>query len=474
MSDPQPPSGGLPNLTIFDLLDQAGISWRYYFQNAAPEWITAWSVYNTDSNKVVPMSAYFDDIKNEATFPQVVFIEENGNLDEHPKPNPGTNAPGQNIQNGAKNMAAIIGSLMASPSWKSSVFILAYDEGGGMRDHVVPPNMTQPDGYPPAITSTDQPGIFNQAGFRVPFVVVSPWTGPHLVSHINRDHTSILKLIETRFSLPPLTARDDAADNMTEFFNFQSPSWMTPPVPSGSAHEWGLRFSFGEGTRAMTRSKVSTVITRRQAFKLIAAAAVAGAAHAWSSPAMADTAAALSLGQIAQQKGLLYGSTVGKGFLVQDPGYADLVAHQCKIVVPETEMKWKALRPRPDSFVFDNADWILNWAQSHGIQVRGTALVWHEALPSWFEGYANQGNARDLLVNHIRTVLHHYAGKIHSWDVVNEGLTERGYRDTPWLRLLGPEYMEIAFQTAAEADPKAIRTYNDMYVEEANNDTKRF
>jgi endo-1,4-beta-xylanase len=224
----------------------------------------------------------------------------------------------------------------------------------------------------------------------------------------------------------------------------------------------------------MIGNKVSTVITRRQAFKLIAAAAVAGGAQPWSSPALAaDTAAALSLGQIAQQKGLLYGSTVGKGFLVQDSGYADLVARQCKIVVPETEMKWKALRPRPDSFVFDNADWILNWAQSRGIPVRGTALVWHEALPSWFESYANQGNARDLLVNHIRTVLHHYAGKIHSWDVVNEGLTERGYRDTPWLRLLGPEYMDIAFQTAAEADPKAIRTYNDMYVEEANNDAKR-
>jgi phospholipase C len=230
VSDPQPPSGGLPNLTIFDLLDQAGISWRYYYQNAAPEWITVWSVYNTDSNKVVPMSSYFDDIKNDATLPQVVFIEENGNLDEHPKPNPGTNSSGQNIQNGAKNMSSIIGALMASPSWKSSVFILAYDEGGGMHDHVIPANMTQPDGYAPAIASTDQPGIFNQAGFRVPFVVVSPWTVPHLVSHLNRDHTSFLKLIETRFSLPPLTARDDAADNMTEFFNFQSPSWMTPPT----------------------------------------------------------------------------------------------------------------------------------------------------------------------------------------------------------------------------------------------------
>jgi phospholipase C len=75
----------------------------------------------------------------------------------------------------------------------------------------------------------DAPGLFNVAGLRLPVVVVSPWTIPHFVSHVVRDHTAILKLIETRFSLPPLTARDAASDNMSEFFNFTSPSYRVPP-----------------------------------------------------------------------------------------------------------------------------------------------------------------------------------------------------------------------------------------------------
>jgi len=161
----------------------------------------------------------------------VVFIEENGNLDEHPKPNPASNDTGQNIQLGASNLSGIIGPLMRSPSWTSSVFILSYDEAGGLHDHVPPPaNQPIPDGYRPFTNpGTDQPGIFNQLGLRVPLMVVSPWTGPNFVSHVVRDHTSILKLIETRFSLPPLTSRDAAADNMLEFFNFTSPPYLTPP-----------------------------------------------------------------------------------------------------------------------------------------------------------------------------------------------------------------------------------------------------
>jgi phospholipase C len=128
-------------------------------------------------------------------------------------------------------MSGIIGGLMQSPSWTSSVFILTYDEAGGLHDHVPPPAGAIPDGYRPLTRpGTDQPGIFNQFGMRVPLMVVSPWTGPNMVSHIPRDHTSILKLIETRFSLPPLTSRDAAADNMSEFFNFSSPPYMTPPT----------------------------------------------------------------------------------------------------------------------------------------------------------------------------------------------------------------------------------------------------
>jgi phospholipase C len=231
VATPQPPSGTFPNLTIFDLLDQAGVSWKYYYQNTAPTWIPIWSVYTRDQSNVVPISQYYSDVKSDSTLPQVVFIEENGNLDEHPKPNPGTNGLGQNIQNGANLMSQIIGALMASPAWTSSVFILTWDEGGGIHDHVKPASMALPDGYPPqTIPGQDQPGIFNQAGLRVPLIVVSPWTGPHQVANkVPRDHTSILKLIETRFSLPPLTGRDAAADDMEEFFNFQSPPWLTPP-----------------------------------------------------------------------------------------------------------------------------------------------------------------------------------------------------------------------------------------------------
>jgi phospholipase C len=232
VSSPQAPEGGFPNLTIFDLLDQAGISWKYYYQNSSPSWIPVWSVYYKDPNKIVPLHpTYFNDLAEESTFPEVVFIEENGDKDEHPKPDPGTTGFTESIQDGPQLISNIVGALMDSPSWSSSVYILTWDESGGTHDHVVPPSMPQPDGYGPRThPATDQPGIFNQTGFRVPLIVVSPWTGPHQISHTVRDHTSILKLIETRFGLPPLTARDAAADDMAEFFNFSTPPWTNPPT----------------------------------------------------------------------------------------------------------------------------------------------------------------------------------------------------------------------------------------------------
>ena len=231
VSSPQPPAGGFPNLTIFDLLSQAGISWKYYYQNTAPSWIPVWSVFYNHPGKIAPLVPdYYNDVMNESTFPQVVFIEEHGDKDEHPKPDPGVSGGTENIQHGPQSVSTIVDALMGSPSWPSSVYILTWDESGGTHDHVVPPPMPAPDGYAPHINpGYDQPGSFNQPGFRVPVIVVSPWTGPHQVSHIVRDHTSILKLIETRFSLPPLTARDAAADDMAEFFNFSSPPWLTPP-----------------------------------------------------------------------------------------------------------------------------------------------------------------------------------------------------------------------------------------------------
>jgi phospholipase C len=234
-SDP-PPSGGWTQPTLFDHLDEAGVSWRYYYQDNST-YLTQWSTYSRDANKVLPISKYYSDLQNESTLPSVIFIERASStgLDEH---------PGQNIQEGAAEVANIINALLHSPSWGSSAFILTFDEGGGLYDHVVPAMEMKPDNVAPMLHSGDQPGDFAHSGFRVPMVVVSPWTKPRYVSHTWRDFTSILRLIEVRFNVPSLSARDASADDMMEFFNFSSPAWLTPPSlppqPTSGTCDWNL------------------------------------------------------------------------------------------------------------------------------------------------------------------------------------------------------------------------------------------
>ncbi|GAC1688355.1 MAG: hypothetical protein NVS9B5_27600 [Terriglobales bacterium] len=220
-----PPTGGWTQPTIFDHLDQAGVSWRYYYQDNGA-YLPQWSTYQRDAAKLVSISSWQSDLQNEATLPSVIFIERAGpsGLDEH---------PGNNIQLGAANTANLINTLIASPSWGSSVFILTFDEGGGLYDHVVPSTEILPDSIPPMLQPGDQPGDFGRSGFRIPLIVISPWVKPSYVSHTWRDYTSILRLIETRFNVPALTARDAAADDMMEFFNFSTPHWlMPPPLPA--------------------------------------------------------------------------------------------------------------------------------------------------------------------------------------------------------------------------------------------------
>lgn len=217
----QPPSGGWPQPTIFDHLDQAGVSWWYYYQDNGT-YLPQWQTYQRDSAKLRPISKWYTDIQDEATLPKVIFIERGGpsGLDEHPP---------KNIQVGAANTAKILNALLASQSWASSVFILTYDEGGAMFEHVIPATAVAPDNIPPMLIYGDYPGDFKHDGFRVPLIVISPWSKPNFVSHVWRDYTSILRLIEDRFGVTPLTARDAAADNMMEFFDFSTPHWLTPP-----------------------------------------------------------------------------------------------------------------------------------------------------------------------------------------------------------------------------------------------------
>lgn len=185
-----------------------------------------------------------------------------------------------------------------------------------------------------------------------------------------------------------------------------------------------------------------------------------------------------SLQAHAAVKGLVYGAAVNPLLLDVDgvakgqteDGYTQLVTAQAGMLVDEFTTYWKWLRPSPDTFNFKNVDRLMRFAELTGKKVRGHVLVWHYAMPGWFEKVANKQNARDLLVNHIHTVVGHLKGRIDTWDVVNEAIEPMdgradGLRKSPWLELIGPEYIEIAFRAAADADPKAKLAYNDFGIE---------
>lgn len=242
--------------TIFEELQNAGVSWKIYVNPKGSSctgppysasclikltylqnFTFAQTVVSTYPQKVAPISQYFTDLQN-GTLPQVALIEpaSDAGLDEHGSD---TDKVGTNVQKGAQYVATLINGLMQSTSWKNSAFILTYDEAGGMYDHVSPQHAVSPDGIKPVdlfagdvctkITGPICDFVFT--GYRVPLIVVSPFTKKNYVSHTVADYTAILKLIETRFNLAPLTKRDAAQIDMTEFFDFANPPWLTPPTP---------------------------------------------------------------------------------------------------------------------------------------------------------------------------------------------------------------------------------------------------
>jgi endo-1,4-beta-xylanase len=173
-----------------------------------------------------------------------------------------------------------------------------------------------------------------------------------------------------------------------------------------------------------------------------------------------------SLKERAAAKGLIYGAATDYDKLALNSTFADTFLAECGMLVPEVALKWQALRPISTNFDFTKGDALLEFARAHNMLFRGHTLVWGDFLPAWFKDTVNSQNAEQVLLNHIKTVVSHYAGRIHSWDVVNEavwpedGRTD-GLRLTPWLQLLGPDYIDLAFRAAAEADPQALLVYND-------------
>ncbi len=216
--------------TIFSSLQNAGVNWIYYNKDGIvlanfADYVNNAAIRGRANHNIQEYFATLAKPTADDDLPSFVWIDAGAGgsgLDEHPE---------NNIQHGAAYVKTIIDALMNSPAWHDSVFILAYDEGGGLYDHVPPFTVVAPDATPPQLGPSDLPGDFTLSGFRVPIIVLSPFVKPHFVSHTNRELTSILKLVETRFNLAPLTARDAAADDMTEFFDFVNPpAFLTPPA----------------------------------------------------------------------------------------------------------------------------------------------------------------------------------------------------------------------------------------------------
>ena len=187
-------------------------------------------------------------------------------------------------------------------------------------------------------------------------------------------------------------------------------------------------------------------------------------------------AAEQGLRELAAAKGVDYGAMVtwkswdGDNALDRDDAFSQLVQRECGLIVSAMEMFWGLNSQTTGAFDFSGADDIAEWAQAHGKKLRGHNLLWHEQTPKWFRGISDAAYAEKMLVEHIQRVCGRFAGRMHSWDVVNEVLssdTDRpdGLRKSKYLDLLGPGYLDTAFHAAREADPKALLVINEYNVE---------
>jgi endo-1,4-beta-xylanase len=149
----------------------------------------------------------------------------------------------------------------------------------------------------------------------------------------------------------------------------------------------------------------------------------------------------------------------------------ELLVRHFNTVTPENCMKPKPLQPAENRFEFAAADALVQMAQANGLTVNGHTLLWHNQCPDWFFTVDNQPASRGRVLarmrRHIATVVGRYAGKVQTWDVVNEAIGDGDeyLRKTKWLTTLGEGYLAEAFRAARKADPQAELYYNDYSIE---------
>jgi phospholipase C len=217
----------LTNLpTIFDRLAQAGIKARYYYSNVP--FLALWGL------RYVPISRTYDHFLLDAASghlpavsyvdPRFTILDDDTGSDDHPH---------SNIQRGESFLAETFNAVASGPAWSSTVLVVTFDEWGGFFEHVPPQRVVAPNNV-----DTDMVSGKVLLGFRVPTIVASPWTlntNPNspLVNSTLFDHTSILQLIEWRWGLDPLTARDASSEigNLAATLDFANPNPQAPSLP---------------------------------------------------------------------------------------------------------------------------------------------------------------------------------------------------------------------------------------------------
>ena len=193
-------------------------------------------------NHVRPMDSFWQAARS-GTLPAVSFVDPDFKFCSEENP--------QDVTAGEAFAAEVVNAVMAGPGWPGTLLIWLYDEHGGSYDHVPPPAAVAPDDVP-GVSSLERfwllrllrstgigrdiaradagPASYEQLGFRVPAVVVSPYARPGYVTDQVYEHTAVLRLIGRKWNLPPLTRRDaDAADLLETLDLAAPPAFLTPP-----------------------------------------------------------------------------------------------------------------------------------------------------------------------------------------------------------------------------------------------------
>jgi endo-1,4-beta-xylanase len=179
-----------------------------------------------------------------------------------------------------------------------------------------------------------------------------------------------------------------------------------------------------------------------------------------------------TLRQLATAKGRYIGTALDATFFGPNAAaYDTLVAREFSMVVAGNAMKWSSIhRDGRFAYRWASPDLMLAFAAANGMMVRGHTLFWHQQNPAWLTSTTwSADTLKVLLKEHVDSVVGHFKGKIHAWDVVNEALNDGSgtLRTTgsPWAPLLGRDYIDLAFRAARAADPGALLFYNDYNLE---------